>query len=145
MAEVAAVVLCPLEESCGHCGQEGSIPVEWVVFQHEGVLAEVGEDFLEFGGGFAVVLLDGELQGGFKDGFGVLGLSTLEEGFAEEDTGEHPVVTGIAATLKVWNGGDGLTFFAEGLGEAETEEHIVGLCFDFSKEGFGFGHGLREG
>lgn len=105
-----------------------------------GSSGEVGEEFLDFGGGFAVVLLDGELQGVLQDGFGGGGLSVLKEGFTEEDAGEHPILAGGVAAFEVGDRGDGLPFFGEGLGEAETEEHVVGLGFDFSAEGFGFGH-----
>ena len=90
-----------------------------------------------------MVLRDGELEGGFEDRFGGGGLSVLKEGFAEEDAGEHPIVTGLHAAFEVGNGGEGFAFFSEGLGEAEAEKYIVGLGFDLRNKEFGFFHGNR--
>lgn len=130
MAEVTALVLRPLKEPGGNGGQEGGVPVEGMVFQHGRRSAEVSEDCLQLGSGFAVVLLDGELEGGFEDGSSSRGLPVLEEGFAEENAGEHPVVAGCGATFEVRDGVNCAAFLGEGLREAKAEEHVFGLGFN---------------
>lgn len=84
-------------------------------------LRQIGEERTQFTLRVLMMLVDGEVQGGFEKRLGLRAASELQEKLAEENARHHPVRFFGDACLEVRHGLGTAVFRDERLGEAETK------------------------